>query len=202
MVMKVVKIIGMLAGSAWCFGALMLGGLLGAQKAEGVNAGDPAPAFTSTDDQGKAWKSTDHVGKKILVVYFYPADLTGGCTKQACSFRDDMEKLTGKDVEVVGVSGDSVQNHQVFKKVHKLNFTLLADEDGAVAKKFGVPLGKGGEFKTKDAAGNDVVLKRGVTAKRWTFVIGKDGKVLYKNTNVNPAEDSKQILALIAKEAK
>jgi peroxiredoxin Q/BCP len=169
-------------------------------KTINLNVGNAAPAFQATDDQGKPWKSTDHVGKKVVVVYFYPADLTGGCTKQACTFRDDMGKLTGKGVEVVGVSGDSVKNHQIFKKVHNLNFTLLADEDGSVAKKFGVPLNKGGDFKTKDADGQEVVLKRGVTAARWTFVIGKDGKILYKNTKVNPSEDSKQILQVLGEQ--
>jgi peroxiredoxin Q/BCP len=171
-----------------------------AKKGE-VKVGDPAPAFESTDDQGNTWKSSDHVGKKILVVYFYPADLTGGCTKQACSYRDDMSKLADKGVEVVGISGDSAKNHEVFKKVQKLNFTLLADEDGSVAKKFGVPVGKGGDFDTKDADGNPIKLKRGVTAQRWTFVINKDGKVIYKNTDVKPAEDSKQILELIEKQS-
>src|SRR5229473_7799097 len=170
-------------------------------KTPEVKVGDPAPVFESTDDQGNAWKSADHVGKKVLVVYFYPADLTGGCTKQACSYRDDMSKLTEKGVEVVGISGDSAKNHEVFKKVHKLNFTLLADEDGSVAKKFGVPVGKGAEWKTTDADGNPIVLKRGVTANRWTFVINKDGKVIYKNTKVNPTQDSKQILELIEKQS-
>jgi peroxiredoxin Q/BCP len=162
-----------------------------------VKVGDPAPMFEATDDQGKTWKSSDHVGKRIVVVYFYPADMTGGCTRQACGFRDDMKKLTDQGVDVVGVSGDAVKNHQIFKEVHKLNFTLLADEDGSVAKKFGVPLGKGGTFKTKDADGNPVELKRGVTATRWTFVIGKDGKIVHKETKVKAAEDSKQILKLI-----
>ena len=170
-------------------------------KGPEVKVGDPAPVFESTDDQGNAWKSADHVGKKVLVVYFYPADLTGGCTKQACSYRDDMSKLTEKGVEVVGISGDSAKNHEVFKKVHKLNFTLLADEDGSVAKKFGVTVGKGGDFPTKDADGNPIVLKRGVTADRWTFVINKDGKVIYKNTKVNPTQDSKQILELVEKQS-
>src|SRR5438552_4001069 len=117
--------------------------LLAEEKKVNLKVGNQAPKFESTDDQGKAWKSTDHVGKKIMVVYFYPADLTGGCTKQACGFRDDMAKLSSKNVEVVGVSGDAVKNHQIFKAVHKLPFTLLADETGAVAKKFGVPLKKG-----------------------------------------------------------
>jgi thioredoxin-dependent peroxiredoxin len=172
------------------------------EKTREVKVGDHAPDFESTDDQGKTWKSKDHVGKKVIVLYFYPADMTPGCTKQACAFRDDMEKLTDKGVEVIGVSGDSVNNHEVFKKVHKLNFTLLADEKGEIAKKFGVKLVPGGQFKTKDAEGNDVVLKRGVTAMRWTFVIDKDGRVIYKNPNVKPTEDSKQILELLDKSKK
>jgi peroxiredoxin Q/BCP len=171
----------------------------GADNPSGLKVGDKAPVFTATDDSGKEWKSTDHVGKKIVVVYFYPADMTGGCTKQACGFREHMVKLTDKGVEVVGVSGDSVKNHQVFKNFHKLNFTLLADENGAIAKKFGVPLKPGGTFKTKDIEGNPVELIRGVTAARWTFVIGKDGKIVYKNTNVNAPEDAKVISELINK---
>lgn len=166
---------------------------------KGVKVGDKAPTFKATDDQGKLWNSDDVVGKKILVVYFYPADLTGGCTKQACAFRDDMKKLADKGVEVVGVSGDSAKNHEIFKKVHKLNFTLLADEDGAVAKAFGVPLKPGGDFKTKDDQGKDVVLKTGVRAARWTFVIDKNGKIVHKDTEVKAAEDSKKILEVVEK---
>src|SRR3989442_7810529 len=109
--------------------------LLAEEKKVNLKVGNQAPKFESTDDQGNPWKSTDHVGKKILVVYFYPADLTGGCTAQACGYRDDMNKLADKGVEVVGVSGDSVANHQKFKKAKELKFTLLADEDGSVAKK-------------------------------------------------------------------
>lgn len=173
----------------------------------GVEVGDKAPEFHAKDDQGKTWDLADHVGKKILVIYFYPADLTGGCTKQACGFRDDMKKLARKGVQVVGVSGDSVKNHQFFKKYHHLNFTLLADEDGAIAKKYGVPLRQGASFTVKDADGNPVrdtagapvVLKRGVTATRWTFIIGKDGRVAYKDTKVNAAQDSKKMLDEVEK---
>jgi thioredoxin-dependent peroxiredoxin len=160
----------------------------------GLKVGDPAPKFTSTDDQGKEWKSSNHVGKKIIVVYFYPADMTGGCTKQACGFRDDLAKLTDMGVEVVGVSGDSVKNHKLFKKVHKLPFTLLADEEGKVAKKFGVPVNKGGTIKAKDEEGNVHSLVRGVTTARWTFVIDKAGKIAMINNKVNPGEDSKKII--------
>jgi len=181
--------------------ALIVGyGLRAAEDKTGsLKVGDAAPAFTATDDQGKTWKSSDHVGKHILVVYFYPADMTGGCTKQACGFRDDAKKLADKGIEVVGISGDSVKNHQFFKDFHKLTFTLLADEDGSVAKEFGVPVNKGGVFKTKDQAGKEVELKRGVTASRWTFVIGKDGKIAYKDDKVKAAEDSKRILETVDK---
>src|SRR5262245_31123639 len=92
-----------------------------------IKVGDKAPAFQSVDENGKAWKSADVVGKKILVLYFYPADFTGGCTKQACGYRDDIEKLGSSGIEVVGVSGDTPESHRLFKKEHKLNFTLLAD---------------------------------------------------------------------------
>src|SRR5690348_2622166 len=86
------------------------------KAAEGVKVGDKAPTFEATDDEGKTWKSGDHIGKKIVVIYFYPADFTGGCTKEACAFRDEGSKLTDKGVEVVGVSGDSAKNHELFKK--------------------------------------------------------------------------------------
>lgn len=163
-----------------------------------ADVGDAAPTFESVDDAGKAWKSADHFGKKIVVVYFYPADFTGGCTAQACGFRDDMDKLKGKDVEVVGVSGDSAKTHEAFKKFHKLNFTLLADEKGEVAKKFGVPFGKGGTAKAK-IDGVEQTFDTGVRINRWTFVIGKDGKIAYKNDKVAAKDDSKKILETVEK---
>jgi len=167
-----------------------------------VNVGDKAPVFTALDQDGKSWKSEDHVGSSIIVVYFYPADMTGGCTKQACAFRDDLSGLKQKGVEVVGVSGDSVRNHQLFRKAHSLNFTLLADTEGRVAEAFGVPVTK--EEKSVKAVidGKDELLTRSITAKRWTFVIGRDGKVAAKNTMVVAAEDSRAIADIVAKLAK
>src|SRR6266481_1125600 len=118
--------------------ALAASATLSAQESK-VKVGDKAPAFESVDEAGKPWKSSDHVGKKIVVLYFYPADFTGGCTAQACGFRDNLKPLTEKGVEVVGVSGDSVKTHALFKKDHELPFSLLADESGDIAKKFGIP---------------------------------------------------------------
>ncbi len=165
----------------------------GMNAVRALEIGDKAPSFEGIDDQGQPWKSSDHVGKGLLVVYFYPADLTGGCTKQACGFRDDMQVLKEKGVEVVGVSGDSVKNHEIFKKTKNLNFTLLADEKGKIAKAFGVPTRKGGVAKVTSSDG-PISLTRGVTASRWTFIIDKDGKVVFKETKVNAAEDSKTVL--------
>ncbi len=102
--------------------------------------------------------------------------------------------MTDLGVEVVGVSGDSAATQALFKKEHNLPYTLLGDETGAVAKAFGVPLKAGGKVKHKDQE-----LTRGVTASRWTFVIGKDGKIAYKNTKVSAAEDAKAVLDVLSK---
>jgi peroxiredoxin Q/BCP len=168
--------------------------------AEELKVGDAAPVFEAKDDDGKAYKSDAVVGKKIVVVYFYPADFTGGCTKQACGFRDNFKSF--KDVEVLGISGDSVEGHKLFKSHHKLPFTLLADEQGVIAKKFGVPVNKGGTSKGIDADGKEVVIKQGVRISRWTFVIGKDGKIAYIDKKVNAAEDNKKVAEEVAKLSK
>jgi len=164
-----------------------------------LKVGDAAPEFEAEGDDGKAWTSSDHVGKKIVVVYFYPADMTGGCTKQACGFRDNLSKLEDEGVEVVGVSGDSTRNHQLFKKAHELTFTLLADTEGKVAEAFGVPITRADKSVTATIDGKEEILTRSITAKRWTFVIGLDGRIASKNTSVVAAEDSKAILETLAK---
>jgi peroxiredoxin Q/BCP len=181
--------------------ALLAAGLLsltfGTGLAAEVNVGDKAPSFEGTDEQGKAWKSDDHFAKKVVVIYFYPADFTGGCTKQACAFRDDSKKLADKGVEVVGISGDSSKTHAMFKDHHKLPFTLIADEDGSIAKKFGVPFTKGREIKVK-VDDKEITTNPGVLISRWTFVV-KDGKVVHKETKVNAAGDSKAVLEVVEK---
>lgn len=168
-----------------------------AKPAVDLKVGDAAPVFSATDDTGKEWKSADHVGKGILVVYFYPADMTGGCTKQACGYRDDLTALKEKGVDVVGVSANSVAEHQMFKKEKGLTFALLADPDGKVAALFGVPTTKGGSY-TASIDGKEQPFTVPLAIKRWTFVIGQDGKIAAKNTEVNAAEDSKAILDTVA----
>ena len=170
--------------------------------ADTLKVGDKAPQFSSMDDGGKTWKSEDHIGKKIVVIYFYPADFTGGCTKQACAFRDDYATIQKKNVEVIGVSGDNVQGHTLFKAYHKLPFSLLADEDGSVAKKFGVPAGKGGTSTAIDADGKKVAITQGVRIQRWTFVIDQAGKIVHIDKKVNAAADSKKIQEVVEKLSK
>jgi peroxiredoxin Q/BCP len=164
-----------------------------------LQVGDTAPKFDLRDDGDKTWSTSDHYSKKWVVIYFYPGDFTPGCTAQANAFRDAMQKLTERGVEVVGISGDSVQTHELFKKAQKLNFTLLADEEGAVAKAFGVPFGPGATVKAKNADGKPIEFKRAGTAARWTFIIDKNGKLAYKNTKVTPADDAKKITEFITR---
>lgn len=187
----------------WLAAGLLVAAVAGGPGiAAAVEIGGPAPVFEALDDTGAVWKSTDHVGKGVLVVYFYPADMTGGCTKQACGFRDDIKPLADKSVTVVGVSGDSVRNHQLFKKEYGLPFTLLADTEGKVAEAFGVPLTRGEKVVTKEVGGKAEDFVRNVTTKRWTFVIDATGKVISKNTEVAAADDSKAILSLLQGVAK
>jgi len=183
--------------------ALSAGLLLGNRaNAEELKVGDKAPSFEAKDDSGKTVKSSDVIGKKIVVIYFYPADFTGGCTKQACGFRDNFKPLAEKGTEVFGVSGDSVDGHKLFKAHHKLPFSLLADEDGTLAKKFGVPVAKGGTSIAKDAEMKDVPIKQGVRAARWTFVIDKEGKIALIEKKVNAPEDYKVVTETVEKLAK
>lgn len=158
--------------------------------------GDKAPVFEILDQDGKAWKSAGYVGKGPVVVYFYPAAMTGGCTKQACSYRDMKEALVEEGITVVGVSGDDPSGLKLFQKANNINFALLSDPDGAVAKQFGVPLRDGGSIQ-RTLDGEEFTLTRGVTAMRWTFVIGKDGKILYKNSKVNAEADASQVMAVV-----
>ena len=100
-----------------------------------------------------------------------------------------METFSKLNAEVIGVSGDTVKNHQVFKKAHQLNFTLLADTDGKIAELFGVPVSRGEKTVTKSIDGVDVDLTRTATAKRWTFVIDRNGKVVHRDDSVRAKSD-------------
>ncbi len=130
-------------------------------------AGDPAPLVQGKDQDGKEWKLADVVGKKVVLLYFYPKDDTPGCTKEACGFRDRISELKKDNVEVVGVSFDSPESHQKFISKYNLNFPLLADTDGAIADAYGVRM-----------TGKEM-------AKRTSFLIGLDGKIVHVTDTMN-----------------
>jgi peroxiredoxin Q/BCP len=122
-----------------------------------IETGSKAPEFSLPDQRGKRVNLSDYLGKSNLVVYFYPKDESYGCTKEACSFRDNYEIFREAGAEVIGISSDDISSHQAFAANHKLQFILLSDKDKTVADKYGV--GK----------------SLGVLPGRVTFVIDKQG---------------------------
>ena len=107
----------------------------------GLKVGDTIPNFKAKDANGNDFDSQNIVGKKPLVIYFYPKDNTPGCTAEACSFRDQYEDFKDLGAEVIGISSDSVSSHQQFSKQYKLPFILLSDNDKKIKTLFGVPSG-------------------------------------------------------------
>ena len=168
------------------------------EKTVHLKVDDQGPHFTGITDQGEKWDSKEHAGKNIYIIYFYPADMTPGCTAQACAYRDALARLEREDVEVIGVSGDSVGNHQHFRDEYKLNFTLLADPEGKIAAAFGVKTSPGGVFQ-RTLQSKQVTFERGVTAKRWTFVIDKKWRIAHVDRKVDAAKDSEKVLKIVEK---
>jgi peroxiredoxin Q/BCP len=123
--------------------------------------GDKAPLVEGKDQNGQGWKLADDLGKKVVLLYFYPKDDTQGCTKEACGFRDNISDLKQNNVEVIGVSFDNGDSHQKFIAKYSLNFPLLADTDGKIADAYGVR-----------APGKSM-------ARRVSFLIGLDGKIVH-----------------------
>jgi peroxiredoxin Q/BCP len=101
--------------------------------------GDKIPIFSAKDANGNNFDSALFIGKKPIVIYFYPKDNTPGCTAQACSFRDQYEDFKDLGAEVIGISSDSSSSHQKFSSQYKLPFILLADTDKKIRELFGVP---------------------------------------------------------------
>lgn len=165
-------------------------------SAAALEKGAEVPLFSAKDQDGAAWKLEEHLGKKPIVVYFYPAAMTGGCTKQACSYRDH---LKGEDPEfqVIGISGDAVQNLKWFQTAEQLNFPLLSDPAGSIAKSFGVPVKSGEKVIQRQVDGKEVELKRSATTSRWTFIIGPDGRIAYKSENVKATADLAEVLRFL-----
>ena len=176
-----------------------------AAKSKGPAVGEALPELEAQDEQGNAWKSTGRAGKGPLVIYFYPGDFTGGCIKQAQKFQELVEKFREAGAEVVGVSGDDVATHKLFKETFKLPQTLLADPEGKLAGALGVPVSAGQKVRTRgpdgkplmNERGKSIILNRPVTLARWTFIVGSDGKILARRENVDPLKDAEEVLQLV-----
>ncbi len=157
-----------------------------------LEKGDKVPGFSAIDENGSTWESSDQRAD-YLVIYFYPAAFTGGCTKQACSYRDHDKAFGALNAQVIGVSGDEHENLQKFKAFHNLNFTLLSDADGKIAELFGVPTREGSTIE-KEVDGQMLQLTKGVTISRWTYVVDGNGKLVYKDDDVQAASDPEAVL--------
>jgi peroxiredoxin Q/BCP len=127
-----------------------------------IKIGSSIPAFTLPDQNGNPFDITSVLGKKNLVIYFYPKDDSPGCTAQACSFRDQFEVFTEADALIIGISGQSVESHKEFAEKHRLSFILLSDEGDKIQKLFGVPKSL-----------------LGFLPGRVTYIADKAGKVIY-----------------------
>lgn len=144
-------------------------------------AGDAAPDFFLPDAQGRLRRLSDFRGKRV-VLYFYPKDLTPGCTQQACGFRDHFATYTEEDVEVIGVSLDPPERHEEFATEHNLPFFLLSDVDAEVSKAYGV-------YGERERGG-----KKSLGIIRTTFVIGPDGTIERVMRNVQTESHAVDVL--------
>lgn len=149
-------------------------GLVGQNQNEDmkkIEVGSKIPEFKLLDQNGEMFDINSVLGKKNLVIYFYPKDDTPGCTKEACSFRDSYEEFKDHDAEVIGISSDDVESHKNFADKYGLTFTLLSDTDSKLRKRFGVPTNL-----------------LGMIPGRVTYVVDKTGTVIYLFNSQTKAE--------------
>ena len=146
-----------------------------------LQAGINAPDFTLDTDKGESVKLSQFSGKKVIL-FFYPKANTSGCTKEACSFRDEYAGFQDKDVAVLGISPDSVKAQSNFSQKYNFPYHLLADTEHEVAEAYGV-------WALKKMYGREY---HGIL--RTTFVIGEDGKILHVFEKVKPADHAKEVL--------
>ena len=146
-----------------------------------ISAGTPAPEFTAKNQDGKDVKLSSFRGKFVLL-FFYPKDQTAGCTKEACSFRDAYAELKKLNTVVFGISRQDASSHKKFIAKHNLPYDLLIDEDGSVAKAFGVGLMPIVGFH-----------------QRKSVLVGPDGKVVRFYDDVNPVTHTSEVLEDVRK---
>ncbi len=149
-----------------------------------LETGMKAPDFTLSDKDGNAVSLSDFLGKKV-VLYFYPKDNTPGCTRQACAFAASYNEFKEKNIEVIGISRDSVASHQKFADKHSLPFILLSDTELDVIKAYGV-------WQEKKLYGK---VSMGVI--RTTFIIDENGNIEKIMPKVKPDTNAAEILAAL-----
>jgi thioredoxin-dependent peroxiredoxin len=149
-----------------------------------LQIGDHAPDFTATTDTGETVKLSDYRGKRV-VLYFYPKDDTPGCTTQACSFRDNYPQIEERNAVVLGISPDDADSHRKFKTKFDLPFTLLVDEDHAIAEAYGV-------WGEKSMYG-----KKYMGIIRSHFVVDEQGKLVASHYNVKPESSLPEAIAAL-----
>jgi thioredoxin-dependent peroxiredoxin len=150
-----------------------------------VKVGDMAPDFELLSDSGEKVRLSSYRGKKVIL-YFYPKDDTSGCTVQACGFRDNYPLIEERNAVVLGVSPDSVKSHQKFKTKQNLPFTLLVDDQHAVAEAYGV-------WVEKRMYGNLYFAN-----ERSHFVLDEEGRVIEASYKVKPEESVSRAVAALS----
>jgi thioredoxin-dependent peroxiredoxin len=144
-----------------------------------LKAGDTAPNFEGPTSDGSKLGLKNFLGKKNLVLYFYPKDDTPGCTKEACSFRDNLQPIRDMGAEIIGVSLDSIQSHSKFASKYGLSFPLISDKDKRIANAYGV-------LKDTETSTNRV-----------TFVIDKTGKVVKVFPKVDVTKHTEEVVSAL-----
>ncbi|HEY3876589.1 MAG TPA: peroxiredoxin [Candidatus Kapabacteria bacterium] len=138
--------------------------------------GMKAPDFTATTTNGSKISLHDYKGKSNVLLYFYPDDLSRGCTIEACKFRDEKAKFAEANTVILGVSLNNQTKHQEFTTKDSLNFPLLVDTDSTICRAYGVP------------------IMMGKYATRWSFLIGKDGNIVQVYKKVDPRTHGAEVL--------
>lgn len=144
-----------------------------------VKVGDAAPDFEGPTADGTQLSLKNFVGKKNVVLYFYPKDDTPGCTKEACSFRDNLQSIRSLGAEIVGVSLDSVESHERFSAKYGLPFSLISDIGKHIAKAYGV------------------LRDTGTSTNRVTFLIDRNGKIAKIFPKVDVTKHTEEVVAAL-----
>lgn len=150
-----------------------------------IAAGEMAPDFTATTDADTELTLSSLRGKPV-VLFFYPKDDTEGCTKEACSFRDDLPRFEQMNAVVLGISRDSARKHRNFKAKYDLPYTLLVDKDAEIAKAYDI------------MAEKSMYGRKYIAPARTTFVIDQTGRIAKVFENVKPVDHAKEVAEAVA----